>query len=256
MNRFALNSLVLSSALFCGVTQAGHTSSPDTWHGYYVGATAGNSWNKIHAKTRTASNGTYFIASDPGQVAALGSQVRSSDNFIGGVLAGYNFQKDKWIYGVEAEIDSVRIHNSKRASEAYLTIPAASFTVQSTVSADWLFTLKSRVGYASDRWLVYASGGLAAADLRYKFLFSDDNTNATEFADVSQNYGWTVGTGVQFILSPAWSIRGEYSYVSFEKVDTAGVVNTSPPQADLVTLGHQGKLTLQNVSIGIIYNFK
>jgi outer membrane immunogenic protein len=230
--------------------------SSNIWTGFYVGANAGGAWNKIDAKTRVASNGAYFITTDPAQIATSGSQRENTSNFIGGGQAGYNFQMNRLVFGFEAEIDSLRIQGSTSTSAVYLSAPPDSFAIKSTASSNWLFALKPKVGYATERWLLYATGGLAITNVNYNFQFSDNFiSGASERASVSQKHGWTLGTGLEVKLSPYWSVRGEYLYVDFGNVSTSGVVYTYRDLPPLPTLAHRAGLISQNVTMGINYKF-
>lgn len=260
MKKITLSLVVITNSLCSGILCAGDMGSTNLpsnqWSGFYIGANAGGAWNKIDANTSVTNNGTYFITTDPSQINTAGYQRGNKNAFIGGGQAGYNLQKNKLLIGLETEIDSLRIQRSKSTSIAYLSAPTSLFTVKSTTNTNWLFTLKPKVGYATQRWLLYATGGLAITNLNYNFQFSDNYiSGAVEGASVSQKYGWTAGAGLEAKLSPSWSVRGEYLYIDFGKVSTAGVVYTNQSVPPLATLAHLAGLISQNATIGINYKF-
>ena len=68
-----------------------------------------------------------------------------------------------------------------------------------SVSSDWLTTLRPRVGFAANNWLVYVTGGLAVANLKSNFSFTDTFAGATKLASISKTKaGWTVGVGTEY----------------------------------------------------------
>lgn len=91
------------------------------WTGFYVGGSAGYSW---------------------------GSSIGGNTNgFIGGVQAGYNFQvSPSVVFGAETDI-SYTSADEKRGGAKF--------------SADYLGTIRARLGYSLDRVMFYATAGLA-----------------------------------------------------------------------------------------------
>jgi outer membrane immunogenic protein len=91
--------------------------------------------------------------------------------------------------------------------------PPIPFTISHSTSTDWLWTLRPRVGFAANNWLLYATGGVAVANVKANWQYADDLAN-TESASLSKTkVGWTVGGGVEYALSQAWSVKAEYLYV-------------------------------------------
>jgi outer membrane immunogenic protein len=99
-------------------------------------------------------------------------------------------------------------------------------TVASQASADWLFTLRPRVGFTYKNWLFYATGGLALTELRGNFRFTDTLGPALETGSVSQlKAGWTVGAGMKVGFAQRWSVKAEYLYVNFDNVSATSPSN-------------------------------
>ena len=125
-----------------------------------------------------------------------------------------------------------------------LDFPAAvsefnQFVVSSYADADWLFTLRPRLGITANNWLLYVTGGLALTKLRGQFLFTDGNekggvTGAVQEADVaSVRAGYAFGGGVETALTNRLSLKAEYLLVKFGNV-TARQVSSNflePPPA-------------------------
>lgn len=120
------------------------------WSGGYAGVFVG--WG--HSRTTaTDITGEEFGDNTPG--AALGL---TDDGFVGGITAGYNFQNGSWVFGPELELGWAS--NDKTY-------------IDPTDDDDGVYTeygffgaITGRVGYAANRTLFYAKGGIAFADMK------------------------------------------------------------------------------------------
>src|SRR6185312_12047858 len=100
-----------------------------------------------------------------------------------------------------------------------------SYTFTSSFKSDWLVTLRPRLGYAFDRLLLYATGGLAIANQKFSQSIVQLNTPFVETGAVSRtSTGWTAGAGAEYALDNRWSLKAEYLYVDLGSVSfsTAG----------------------------------
>lgn len=153
------------------------------WSGFYLGGHVGGAWSSEEA--RDIANGV-IGSTDP-------------DGFIGGLQVGYNWQADRWVFGIEGDWSWSGADGSTMLSGP------------TTFSSDhnWYATLTGRVGYAWDNWLWYVKGGAAWSDMEYRF---------GGFGTLSDTrVGWTVGTGVEWALAPQWSAKLEYNFLDFGK---------------------------------------
>ncbi len=75
--------------------------------------------------------------------------------------------------------------------------------------ADYVGTVRGRIGYAFGTWLPYVTGGLAWGHTH------GISSMTAAAGDSSGHYqpGWTAGTGVEFAVSGNWSAKVEYDYV-------------------------------------------
>src|SRR5689334_40256 len=69
------------------------------WTGFYVGGNLGYSWGR-------SSTTTSFFDATSGALLSADARRFNMDGGIGGVQAGYNWQRDKWLFGVEADIQA------------------------------------------------------------------------------------------------------------------------------------------------------
>jgi outer membrane immunogenic protein len=169
-----------------------------SWTGCYLGANVGYGWgprsiDAFDDRTR---------ATDVGNWDFNGSGV------VGGGQVGCNWQTGALVFGLEGDFQGtgVRSHNHGQP-----------FDGETNMNFDmpWLATARGRIGYAGwDRVLVYATGGLAVASVKYEA--DDFANNGTDYIESRTRVGWTVGAGIETALAdPRWSIKAEYLYVGF-----------------------------------------
>ena len=168
------------------------------WDGFYVGGEVGGAWSKLDW---TFTNPNYFNTLG---ATLLGSDFsHSASGAIGGAFAGYNYQAGPWVLGVEISVAASKFKRTK---------PSPFFPTIDTYTSkiNWLTTATGRVGYAWDRWLVFAKGGWAGADVELTLydiplgVRADSKTWAN---------GWTVGGGLDYRLNNSVTLGVVYSYV-------------------------------------------
>jgi outer membrane immunogenic protein len=120
---------------------------------------------------------------------------------VGGVQSGYNWQlASNVVLGIESDISFGKIDGDFLAGCC-------------TVKIDRLGTVRLRAGYAFDNVLIYGTGGLAWAKTDNQYFFS--------FLTSDRPFlGWTAGVGVEYALSPLWSVKGEYLRIKFDATRT------------------------------------
>jgi outer membrane immunogenic protein len=109
-----------------------------------------------------------------------------TDGFAGGIQAGYNWQgAGPLVLGVEADLQYSGI-----SSDVY--------------EQDYFGTVRARVGFAFDQFLLYGTGGLAYGKSTYELAgLSNDKTST----------GWAFGAGGEYAVSPNITLRAEYMYL-------------------------------------------
>jgi outer membrane immunogenic protein len=116
-----------------------------TWTGWYLGLNAGGDWSASEVSTSTASvpgAAPQLSALAIGLINGLGSPTGiHASRFTGGAQGGYNYQMGRWLVSVEADIEYFRAAGSTGAATA-----PGTFNLNSSVSTDWLFTARPRLG--------------------------------------------------------------------------------------------------------------
>ncbi len=220
------------------VYKAEPAAAVPSWAGWYVGFNAGGGWanNGGIDNTATSSFCNPLIAAcpafGPAAVAAVpGNFDTHPSGFIGGGQIGYNWQTGQVVWGVEADFQGASINGS--GSQTVTAVPAgfpgSTVTIAGSASQklNFLGTLRGRLGWTpSNPWLLYVTGGLAYGHVETSAVFSENvgggcacGPNPSSAASSDQwRGGWTVGGGLEWMLSQHWTIRGEYLYYDLGNV--------------------------------------
>jgi outer membrane immunogenic protein len=209
------------------------------WTGWYAGVNAGGAWGHSDDPTSTVFSPIgYFAQSSVPVVNAAGAQSADLSGFTGGIQAGYNWQWSNLVTGIEADFVYFGLRGSSSGSGIYPCCAPAGFTVASSISTDWLATVRGRLGIANNNWLFFVTGGAAFTKLKGDFTFTDNcgnfatcngpaGPNAAEAVSISQTKtGWTIGGGVEAGLWSKWTLKAEYLYLDFGSVSGVGVITT------------------------------
>jgi outer membrane immunogenic protein len=122
-----------------------------------------------------------------------------------------------FVVGFEGTFDGTSIGNTSNiVSVPILGKPTA---VQGSIGTNWVSTLAARFGIAQNNILYYAKGGGGWADN------SASLTNTIAGASVSTSNtrsGWLVGGGIEYAVSPNWTIKAEYDYLGLSNWTNSG----------------------------------
>lgn len=182
---------------------AAPSSAPADWSGYHVGFALAtprgdNSW-------RQRTDGLELVPGDWNGSAMV-------------LSFGRDWQRDTLTYGAQISY----------GEGSYTAVPTdAAFincsTCRTTVSD--LLRLTGRVGFATGETHLFASGGLAKANVlatRLTGLLVDANTSMT---------GWTVGVGMEQQIGENLSLALSYDHVDFGTLPLPGYV---PPNGETI----------------------
>ncbi len=239
-----------------------------TWTGFYVGLNAGAAFNNgnggVATTVNTLVNPIYGIASTGGH----------KSGFTGGVTAGYNMQFGSFVAGVEGDINYLdRNHNGTVG--VFPVAPATAGTdflvSRGGNSNNYFGTLRARLGFAIDRFLVFGTGGLAfggsgnnsgsVLQRDYAIAPGVPNIHALPGSGGSNsNVGWALGGGVEYAFTNAWTIKAEYLHVSLGgNHNTTFVTTSGAPQnpayagGQFISINNSNKFDV--VRAGLNYRF-
>ncbi|TAL60114.1 MAG: porin family protein, partial [Legionella sp.] len=178
-----------------------------------------------------------------------------NSSFIGGGQVGANYQFNNYVLGLEGDFDYAKF-NAHRNVTAIIT-PTVSINVNEHASTDWLSTVRARIGYASNAWFLYGTGGLAIAKVHYSDELRFIQTNPSIYSEASNKTetGWTAGGGLEWRFATNWSAKAEYLYVdlgskaytTYRQRVLTGIVE---PQG---FINHNHNLTASVARLGVNY---
>lgn len=251
--------LVATSALAADLpvyTKAPPVALVYDWTGFYIGTNLGYSWGR--GTTDGNVTGTQTVATARGATpltsvtTALPTLPLSGsadvNGFIGGGQLGYNWQRDRWVFGLEGDIQ----FSNERGSGDVCTVagcPAGSFQFTRDYKLDWFGTARGRIGFLpAERILLYATGGLA-----YGGFSGSSSTLPMNIGTWSQTRaGWTVGAGAEAALGSNWSVKFEYLYM-----DLGHVGGSSANTTTVTSVGPIGGITTTTTTnLAYLFNTK
>lgn len=203
-------------------------AAPVGWAGWYIGGNVGYGWN----------NASVGIASSTPVLGALigigtipSSLATDPKGVLGGLQAGYNYQINKTVLGVEADLSLADISGNAAVRNPGPVLPFATYTTSVAQRLGWFGTLRGRIGFTpADKLLVYGTGGLAFGSSNFSGNIQRSaillNFGVPASSDVVRT-GWTAGAGAEYALSNKWSVKAEYLYYNLGNVTLTA--NQTPP---------------------------
>ena len=167
------------------------------WTGFYVGGHVG--YSRGNARVNLVDNDVTNFSHAFGSLTA-------------GLQGGYNYVlPSRLLLGIEADAS---FPNFLAADDLawFRTTPDTDIAEK----IEFMSTVRGRVGYAFDHWMVYATGGFAWSLGR--FLQTPGAVDDIDKA-LHLHTGWAAGTGAEFAIAPNWIARLEYLYANFGHAD-------------------------------------
>jgi len=178
------------------------------WSGFYVGANAGYGWGRDDHGDRSLPLGGFWTNGPAGNFSGI-QRINPQGGIFGG-QAGYNWQAANWVFGLEVAGD----WSDLRRTDSSIFFPGDSLTSR----VESIFTATGRVGYALNNWLPYIKGGYAGADLKtVNFDGVGSSLSHSEWRS-----GYTVGAGLEYGITPNWTIGAEYAFMDFGSRNWSG----------------------------------
>ncbi|WP_245429381.1 outer membrane protein [Mesorhizobium sp. WSM3860] len=126
---------------------------------------------------------------------------KGSGGVFGGQI-GYNYQVGQYVIGIEGDLAGSSVKGDNEFVFANLT-----------TKQDYLGSLRGRLGYAFDRFLIYGDGG--AAFTNYKFSETLVFPPFFQSLGGGSHVGWTAGLGVEYAFTDHWTAGVEWNYYDF-----------------------------------------
>lgn len=234
-----MRKFLLSGAAFILFGPAAHAAdiiepTAFDWTGPYIGLQAGYGWGEsdVEGEGQNESPTITALDSDPVEPPDNSGSI-GLEGFVGGLHAGYNWQSDSLVLGLEGDIE-------------YSDMSGDTDTPWSKIEQDidWLGSLRLRAGFAVDRTLIYATGGLAVGEVDMRITDVDFGSND----DNKTAWGWTIGAGVEYAFTDDLSGSIEYRYTDLDDTD---LDSTTPEIGSSVDFAN----TFNAVRAGLSWHF-
>lgn len=186
------------------------------WSGGYAGVegSAGGSYGAYNFGPTTI--GARSVATfKTGDATGRSDRGREATTAAGGVFGGWNWQQGSWGYGLEASVDGANLKRPVASTVpgfGYADIDPAFNLIRG--KTDLYGMLRARFGYSFERYLVYATFGLAGANARFQASYPDIASGGAAAAQRDVSYlGFTLGAGAQFAIHPNIALGIDYRYM-------------------------------------------
>jgi len=149
-------------------------------------------YNNTPQVYRNLFNWTGFYAGVHGGWGWGDSSGSSLDGYALGAQVGYNYQLVSGLtFGVETDLTFSGINGAAAGG---------------IFTADYIGTLRGRLGYAFDRVLIYGTGG---------FAYAGGDLQVAGLSNAQTHYGYAIGFGIEGMITSNLSARLEYLYTDF-----------------------------------------
>lgn len=263
-----MKQILIAGAAVFALTAAQPTTAQAqvNWNGFYVGGNAGYGWGNSDTNSPLANGvcGICYIPSVVADINAQRFQSVSSSGFLGGVQIGFNIQSppSPFVFGTEVDFSSFNLSGTSAASAFFTGFPGPGTppTYTNSISTNWLFTARGRLGITSGGWLIYGTLGVAVTDLTYTHRYAEGvfagSSSGLQASTVSATrLGVVYGGGFEFAWQGTpWSVKAEYLHIDFGSVTSTAPVTFGGVAGGSV-FTHSADLTVDIFRVGVNYAF-
>jgi outer membrane immunogenic protein len=203
-----------------------------TWAGFYVGGHIGYGEGDFDVRQDL----DYFDNVNAGLNDSYSFfNSLSPDGLVGGVQGGYNWQINQLVLGIEADISFTDWGHSTATFDSNDVLAlggvgglgANEYAFGSTsADIDFLASVRGRLGFAMNNFLIYGTGGIAWADADASarvVVYDATNDIETEWTGKRSfnDIGFVVGAGMGWMVIPqTFSVGVEGLYYFFDQSKT------------------------------------
>ncbi len=206
----------------------------DRWTGAYIGATVGYGWTES-ASTITAIDTIIIRHFSCRRARCPGRSDSRFDGFIGGAEIGYNWQIDRWVTGLEADLSYSKMGAGVTYYAPEIGANPETLTSHNT-ELSWFGTARARLGYlVTPETLFFATGGLAYGHVKVSSTLVPEptfpcarNVLCSAGSASETRIGWAIGGGVESKIASNWTAKVEYLHFDLG-IDQRYDVEQAPP---------------------------
>lgn len=177
-----------------------HVEKDHHWTSFYFGAHGGHVWGD-----------TKFVALPSGRDSLSPAGLINFDyqGWLAGFQSGYRHQFDtRFVAGWEVDLSYVGQDGIGRHDNG----PFGGYFGN---ELDWMGTFRGRIGYSFNRFMPYATGGIATSGSKThaKEVFGQGDAAS----DHKTSIGWVAGIGAEYALTEHLTWKAEYLRAEFGK---------------------------------------
>ena len=254
---FAVTALALCASGFAFAADMAVKAPPLTpapiysWTGFYGGLNLGVSFGSASADVNYFAPSTIppTVCGPAGFALCItGSDTVHMNGPIGGLQAGYNWQSGNYLLGLEADFQGTGQSGTRdfatsfNNSTGFFSVDQGTAAISLKEQMPWMGTVRGRIGFVANPWLVYLTGGLAygrievdssasaSAGLRPLIRGGTPTCNGLNTAGTCPVWGfggsgvtqigWAVGAGTELALGGNWTAKFEYLFVDLGSFNT------------------------------------
>ena len=220
------------------------------WSGWYAGVNGGWAWGNSTGRLDSFT-ATFANAVAIGQLpASLGA---NHEGGFGGGQVGYNWQRDRWVLGFEADIQGADIGGTSTILFPGIVGGPAPVRTLSRDHIDWLGTVRGRVGLAANNVLFYGTGGLAYGGTHSSVSVVGTPPTTGNFVGSNSDtrFGWVAGAGIEWGITPNWIVRGEYLHIDLGSSN----VTITDPQFPTSSATYRFNHVIDAARVAVSYKF-
>jgi outer membrane immunogenic protein len=218
-----------------------------SWTGCYIGGDVGGAWIRDRDNETVRATGAPSLFSPaPTNIATpsgvkVGGYLGCDYQFAGGVVIGA-LGDAQWanIRGGTAQFP-----NSGNPAAPFFGVTGVNDFYETRVNFE--ASARARIGYAFNRVLVYATGGVAWLNVTERDVLQSAPPVGAFTDNSSTRTGWTVGAGADYAFTDNWIGRVEYRHSDF------GTFTYTSSLFLAFTENH--RMTEDQVLVGLHYKF-
>lgn len=238
----------------------------DNFSGPYIGIKAG--YSKYENKSAGSYKSDEF--NQPNNLANIWDDVskdKNNNKSFGGLEAGYNWQKDKVVYGIVADFNFINSGSHSSGSRSNLSdnsplisgdeLNGSKYSFNRKDRMEFLSTVRGKIGYETNNFLPYITGGIAFS--KVKNLHQNVTCCPTLYENDINSVltGWTIGAGMTKKIKDNLSLTLEALYTEFP--DKKGSFGNAIDYQGTPVTGTQSPYKVENnlmsVTLGLNYQF-
>ncbi len=207
--------LAVAATIMAVTPLAAQPASP-SWSGFYAGLNAGGLFGSTSATSGFGGSGG---------ISGTGG------GFVGGAQAGYNYVMGSMLLGAEFDFQG--------STYAMGLNGGGPAPFNATERTPWFSTMRVRAGYLVGSVMPYATGGAVWGQR----TIDGGGSGMPAFSASTTYWTWTVGGGVEGMITDRWSTKLEYLYMG-------------TPSSSLSVPGTTSESTSSNlIRLGVNYHF-